>query len=143
LESEGIKIHFPDLHDLVPNSAITVGDLLNRPDDAMKTTIYAYKKNADNWWNWLNTLAPNGSIAQLKGYLDYLESLSDAKVDAIAIPKGQKKHKKTEYNESHEVWRHIRRHATKNERGGPAGHQVRRTRIRGAVGHVGHHQLAR
>lgn len=99
LESEGIKIQFPDLHDLVPNSAITVGDLLNRPDDAMKTTIYAYKKNADNWWNWLNTLAPNGSIAQLKGYLDYLESLSDAKVDAIAIPKGQKKHKKTEYIE--------------------------------------------
>lgn len=102
LESEGINIQLPNLYDLVPNSTITVGDLLNRPDDAMKTTLHAYSKNANYWWNWLDALAPNGSIAQLKGYLDYLGSVSDAKVNIVALPKGRRKHTTKEYKKQRE-----------------------------------------
>ena len=97
LESEGFIIQLPDLHDIVPNSDITIGDLLSRPDDAMETTLFAYKSNAQNWWNWLKELAPNGSIDILKGYLDYLQSVADAKVDAVALPNG-KRHKVKEYD---------------------------------------------
>lgn len=97
LESEGINIQLPNLYDTVPNSDITIGDLLSRPDDAMKTTLFAYKSNAQNWWSWLKNLAPNGSIDQLKGYLDYLESVADAKVDAVVLPNG-KRHKVKDYD---------------------------------------------
>lgn len=94
LESEGVKIQLPDLYKEIPNSEIKVGDLLNRPDDAMKTTLYAYTKNANNWWSWLENKSPNGSIQQLKGYLDTLAAASEAKVNAILLPGGKKQPKK-------------------------------------------------
>ena len=96
LESEGIKIHLPDLFEKVPNSDIRVGDLLNRPDDAMKTTLFAYTTNANNWWRWLDNKSPNGSINQLKSYLDFLAETSDSKVDAIPRSNGRK-HPKNDY----------------------------------------------
>lgn len=99
LESEGIKIQLPNLQDPVPNSNIKIGDLLNRPDDAMQTTLYAYKKNAEYWWAWLESMAPNGSIAQLKEYLDDLGSAIDKKVDARPFEDGKEKHLVEEYKE--------------------------------------------
>lgn len=100
LESEGIHVELPDLYSLVPNSSITVGDLLNRPDDAMNTTICSsYIANAKNWWNWLETMAPNGSIKQLRGYLDYVKSMADKNVDDMPFKKGKKKHTAEEYND--------------------------------------------
>jgi len=92
LESEGVKISLPDLNTSVPNSEIKIGDLLHRADDAMKTSLYAYKSNADFWWKWLDEKAPNGSIRELKEYLDKIESSSDAVVNVDG-----KKHKKDEY----------------------------------------------
>lgn len=97
LESEGIKVQLPNLQDPVPNSKIKIGDLLNRPDDAMKTTLSSYVKNAEYWWAWLGDLAPDGSITKLKKYLDDLASDSDAKVDAIPLPKKRRKHTDKEY----------------------------------------------
>ena len=99
LESEGIKVQLPNLQDPVPNSNIKIGDLLNRPDDAMQTTLYAYKKNAEYWWNWLEEKAPNGCIAQLKNYIDDLGLASDAKVDKRPFKKGKKKHLVGEYED--------------------------------------------
>ena len=92
LESEGVKISLPDLNTSVPDSDIKIGDLLHRADDAMKTSLYAYKGNADFWWKWLDEKAPKGSIMELKKYLDGIESLSDGIVNADG-----KKHKKKEY----------------------------------------------
>ena len=94
LESEGVKISLPDLKTSVPNSKIKIGDLLHRADDAMKTTLYAYKSNADFWWKWLDEKAPNGSIKELKEYLDKIESSSAAIVNTDG-----KKHKEEEYKE--------------------------------------------
>lgn len=96
LESEGVKISLPNLYAPVPNSEIKVGDLLHRADDAMKTSMYAYKSNADFWWEWLDAKAPNGSIMILKEYLEKMESSSDEIVNAIELANG-KKHKKKEY----------------------------------------------
>ena len=96
LESEGVKISLPDLYASVPNSEIKIGDLLHRADDAMKTSMYAYKSNADFRWKWLDEKAPKGSIAELKEYLSTLGSASDEIVDAIKLADG-KKHKKKEY----------------------------------------------
>lgn len=96
LESEGVKISLPDLYASVPNSEIKIGDLLHRADDAMKTSMYAYKSNADFWWKWLDEKAPNGSIMILKEYLDKMGSAADEIVNAIKLANG-KKHKKAEY----------------------------------------------
>lgn len=81
IESEGQTVSLPILNNQVPNSNIKYGDLLNRPDDAMKTTLNSkYMKNADFWWKWLEKKAPNGSISKLKLYLDLIsKSASKAK----------------------------------------------------------------
>ena len=92
LESEGIKITLPDLNSLVPNSKITIGDIIHRADDAMMTSLYNYEPNATFWWNWLEQKAPGGSITEMKTYLEHLKRDSDATVDA-----DNKKHKKSEY----------------------------------------------
>ena len=97
LESEGVKIFLPDLYASVPNSKIKIGDLLNRADDTMQTTISSkYMKNAQDWWNWLDKKAPNGSIGKMKDYLEKMASSSDEVVDATN-PVNGKKHKKEEY----------------------------------------------
>lgn len=93
LESEGIEINLPDLHLPIPNSEIKLGDLMHRADDAMKTSLFAYKTNADFWWSWLDQKSPNGCIKVLKTYLDELGATSDATLDDGA------KHKKSEYEE--------------------------------------------
>lgn len=98
LESEGIKINLPDLNTPVPNSEITIGDLIHRADDAMQTTMYAYESNANFWWDWLDKKAPKGSIKVMRSYLDQLKISSDAKVDAIPTKDG-KKHKKKDYSD--------------------------------------------
>ena len=98
LESEGIKISLPDLNSPVPNSEITIGDIIHRADDAMKTSMYAYERNAKFWWDWLDSKAPEGSIKVMKAYLDQLCQKSDAKVDAIPTKDG-KKHKKKDYTD--------------------------------------------
>ena len=97
LESEGADIKLPDLNSRIPNSKIKLGDLLHRADDAMKTTLHAYKKNADYWWDWLESKAPNGNIGKLKKYLDELGETSDS-ILADGI-----KHKKAEYIENRKM----------------------------------------
>lgn len=71
LESEGISISLPPLDTPVPNSDITIGDLIHRVDDAMKSSLYAYEENARKWWNWLLDRSGHAqSIVDLVGYLD-------------------------------------------------------------------------
>ena len=96
LESEGIEILLPNLNSLVPNSEITIGDIIHRADDAMQTTLYAYESNANFWWKWLENKAPEGSIKTMTTYLDQLKKASDEKVDSIPTIDG-KKHKKKDY----------------------------------------------
>lgn len=99
LESEGIKITLPDLNSLVPNSKITVGDIIHRADDAMKTSLYSYESNATFWWDWLEDKAPKGSIKVMRAYLEQLRSSFNAEVDSIPprVGKKRKKHKESEY----------------------------------------------
>jgi hypothetical protein len=101
LEREGIIVNLPDMFQPVPNSEIKVGDLLNRPDDAMRTTLYAYTKNANFWWDWLEERSPNGGVHQLKNYLDLLGQSSDDKVNSVPRPNG-KRHLKKEYESQRE-----------------------------------------
>lgn len=97
LENEGIDVQLPNLIDNLPNSNITYGDLFNRPDDAMQTTIYAYRENALYWWNWLLRLAPAGNILNLKTYLDNLYAESKAVVDAKPLQGRKRNHTANEY----------------------------------------------
>lgn len=102
LEREGVNIQLPDLYKDIPNSEIKVGDLLNRPDDAMTTTLYAYTTNAEKWWNWLENKSPNGSIQQLRKYLDSVAAATIAKVDANLLPGRKKPSKKDYYSQKKE-----------------------------------------
>lgn len=71
LESEGIKVELPDLMTPVPNSNINLADLILRADDAMASTVYAYRDNALYWWEYLKDKSPESDI--LNTLLTYLE----------------------------------------------------------------------
>lgn len=98
LESEGIKITLPDLNSPVSDSEIRIGDIIHRADDAMKTSLYAYERNAEFWWNWLDHKAPEGTIKVMQTYLEQLRNCSKVKVDSTPTKNG-KKHKKQDYKD--------------------------------------------
>ena len=102
LEQEGVIIDF-NPNTRIENSKITIGDLIHRADDAMKTSLYAYKNNADNWWRWLENKAPNGSIKKLTDYLDAIITKCDECVNNRPIQNGRR-HKKNEYFKEREEW---------------------------------------
>lgn len=85
LESEGIKIELPDLKTKVPNSEITLADLILRADDAMVTTVYAYRDNALNWWEYLKSKTPQSEI--IKNLFDYLEELRQRALEKMVQAK--------------------------------------------------------
>lgn len=83
LEAEGVSINLPDLYSKVPNSQIQFGDLILRADDAMKTSLYAYKPNAENWWKWLLTKSGNSKvIVDLINYLYQIDQQVNTEVDS-------------------------------------------------------------
>lgn len=93
LEHEGTKVKLPKLDDVISNTNIRVGDLLNRPDDAMNSTLLTYKKNAENWWNWLITLSNQAkSVIDLKKYLDKLSTEDNIKGKVENIKANTKKY---------------------------------------------------
>lgn len=73
LESEGIKVELPDLMTPVPNSKIKLADLILRADDAMASTVYAYRDNALYWWKYLTDKSPESDI--INGLTTYLEEM--------------------------------------------------------------------
>ena len=75
LESEGIKIELPPLDNPVPNSFITIGDLIHRADDAMKSTLYAYRENAVKWWGWLKE--QSGDAKVINNLIEYLDAIHE------------------------------------------------------------------
>lgn len=79
LESEGIKVELPDLMTPVPNSKINLADLILRADDAMASTVYAYRDNALNWWDYLKKKSPESVI--INGLMTYLEEMREEILD--------------------------------------------------------------
>ena len=73
LESEGIKVSLPDLNISIPKSSIKLGDIILRADDAMRSSLYKYKNNADYWWNWL--FKQSDSAHSIQVLIDYLDSI--------------------------------------------------------------------
>ncbi|MBE6250596.1 MAG: hypothetical protein E7111_02965 [Bacteroidales bacterium] len=93
LENEGIQVNLSPLSTPIANSQILLGDLLNRADDAMYSTLYGYETNAKNWWNWLKMKSNNAtSVCNLIQYLEDIRIASKAYVDS-----DKKKHKAKEY----------------------------------------------
>lgn len=69
LAAEGIEVKLPNLNKIVssPNNLfnIELGHIILRADDAMFSSLSAYKDNADNWWQWLSEISNNSeSILQ-------------------------------------------------------------------------------
>lgn len=91
LESEGIKIELPDLKTPIPNSTINLADLILRADDAMASTVYAYRDNALYWWNYLKEKSPESDI--LNGLLTYLEEMREKIIDDM-VKSGRRDTKK-------------------------------------------------
>ena len=76
LESEGVPVSLPSMTSIVPDSSIRFGDLVQRADDAMKTTLCAYQRNAANWWRWL--LEKSGNAPVTTELYTYLESIKQS-----------------------------------------------------------------
>ncbi len=93
LEQEGIQVSIAPLSTPIANSQILLGDLLNRADDAMYSTLYGYEANAKNWWNWLKEKSNSAtSICNLIQYIEDIRVASKTTVDS-----DKKKHKVKEY----------------------------------------------
>ena len=75
LEEEGIRVELPDLNTPIENSEITVGDLIHRADDAMRSTIFKYIKNANYWWDWLLKKSNNSEV--IRNLIQYLRNLNN------------------------------------------------------------------
>lgn len=75
LESEGITVSLPSLNTPIPNSSITMGDLIHRADDAMKSSLFAYEENATAWWKWLKE--KSGNASSIVSLIEYLDSIRD------------------------------------------------------------------
>ena len=96
LESEGISVEFPSLTEVIPNSdGVTIGDLIHRADDAMYSSLYAYEKNAADWWDWLLGRSNRSKvITDLKNYLESMRAEVKESIDSDGRP-----HKTKEYDE--------------------------------------------
>ena len=79
---EGIDVKLPDLNKaLIKYPDITLGKLLLRPDDAMYSSLSAYKDNAIEWWQWLIDYSKNSKqIIALRDYI-YNNEFPDSKKD--------------------------------------------------------------
>lgn len=76
LAAEGITVKLPNLH-LKYNAgdiryAAQLGHIILRADDAMYSSLSAYKDNADSWWQWLSEMS-NQSVAidLLKDFISF------------------------------------------------------------------------
>lgn len=91
LESEGITVEIPAIKNIVPNSKITIADLILRADDAMASTVYAYRQNAQYWWNYLKEKAPESKlIFSLEKYLEDMRTSLISEMTAKGIRNNQK-----------------------------------------------------
>lgn len=84
LESEGVAIELPAMLQTIPNSSICFGDLIQRADDAMNTTLSSqYMRNASYWWNWLLERSGNGAATtSLYNYLVTIKSEVTSQINA-------------------------------------------------------------
>lgn len=65
LAAEGVTVELPDLSLVATTSngmSEELGQILLRADDAMFSSLSAYKDNADSWWRWLAQIS-NQSLA--------------------------------------------------------------------------------
>lgn len=76
LESEGVHVSLPNLNQVLtlntPNGVFSaeLGQILLRADDAMYSSLSAYKDNAISWWQWLLTLSNNAD--SIRSMIDYI-----------------------------------------------------------------------
>ena len=78
LASEGIKVRIPDLTKLAVSNdrqyMAELGQIILRADDAMYSSLSAYKDNADSWWQWLYELSGHSECIQF--FRDYISKQS-------------------------------------------------------------------
>lgn len=82
LVAEGVNVELPDLSLVATASngmSEELGQILLRADDAMHSSLSAYKDNADSWWQWLSQISNNSSvIAQCRAYIGKQSSADSA-----------------------------------------------------------------
>ena len=83
LGAEGLNVQF-DLSKRIQGvgcGVLCLGDFLLRADDAMKTTLNSpYKKNAREWWHWLDEMA-----GETKNISDLIVFLRNCPADEVSV----------------------------------------------------------
>lgn len=83
MAQEGITVTLPNLNQVYNLTnpltgqrlpAVTPGLVITRADDALHTTLHAYRQNALDWWAWLNPQNRFASITTIKNYIDGLNT---------------------------------------------------------------------
>lgn len=78
LAAEGIKVQLPNLTKLAVTEdrqcMAELGQIILRADDAMYSSLSAYKDNADSWWQWLYEISGQSECIQF--FRDYISTQS-------------------------------------------------------------------
>lgn len=83
MAKEGITVSLPNLNQVYNLTnplterqlpAVTPGLVLTRADDALHTTLQAYRDNALDWWTWLNPQNQFTSITTITNYINGLNT---------------------------------------------------------------------
>lgn len=78
LAAEGIKVQLPSLTKLAVTDdrqyMAELGQIILRADDAMYSSLSAYKDNADSWWQWLYEISGQSECIQF--FRDYISTQS-------------------------------------------------------------------
>ena len=83
LAAEGIQVKLPCLHEVAYTNDLDyemqLGHIILRADDAMYSSLSAYKDNADSWWEWLYEISKHShAIQQFRNFISQ-ENASKAK----------------------------------------------------------------
>lgn len=91
LAAEGIKVCIPNLEHIAVSPhkqyMMELGHIILRADDAMFSSLSAYKENADSWWQWLYEISGQSECIQV--FRDFISkqdaSMSAKKKEEIGI----------------------------------------------------------
>lgn len=80
MAEEGITVELPELDVKIcvetgskQTLFVSPGEVILRADDALYSTLSAYRDNALDWWDWLDHKHESAAIESLRGFIDFCD----------------------------------------------------------------------
>lgn len=83
MEKEGINVALPDLQKIVSyphdGNSTTLGHIIMRADDALHSTLSAYRDNAIDWWEFLDG---GNNLVSVLDFVNFIDKCDRSQTDA-------------------------------------------------------------